>query len=93
MSRTEESRRIVKRVQEEENQPGPSRIQETRTQNRARCKFCPSNNDNKTNIICKICKKNIFAKRMLFTYVQIVTQPNKYFFYTWDEFYFIFSFI
>jgi hypothetical protein len=50
MSRTEESRRIVKRVQEEENQPGPSRIQqETRTQNRARCKFCPSNNDNKTN--------------------------------------------
>jgi hypothetical protein len=27
MSRTEESRRIVKRVQEEENQPGPSRIQ------------------------------------------------------------------
>jgi hypothetical protein len=33
-------------VQEEENQPGPSRIQqETRTQKRARCKFCPSNND------------------------------------------------
>jgi hypothetical protein len=40
--------------------------------------------------IYKICKKkNIFAKRMLFTYVQIVTHPNKYFFYTWDQFYFI----
>jgi hypothetical protein len=30
---------------------------------------------------------------MLFTNVQIVTHPNKYFFYTWDEFYFIFWFI
>jgi hypothetical protein len=35
-------------------------------------------------------KKTIFAKRMLFTYVQIVTHPNKYFFLLGDEFYFIF---
>jgi hypothetical protein len=38
----------------------------------------------------RFVKKNLFAKCMLFTNVQIVTDPNKYFFILGDEFYFIF---
>jgi hypothetical protein len=48
-------------MQEEEKQPGPSRIQqETWTQKRAQCKFCPSNNDNKTNIILNKQQKQAY---------------------------------
>lgn len=32
---------------------------DTKLVKRARCKFCPSNNDNKTNMLCFNCKKHI----------------------------------
>lgn len=67
LPRTEESKQIVKKIQEEEAEPGPSRVQTTEIpRKRARCKFCPSSNDNKTNITCKVCNKHICKVHVIY---------------------------
>lgn len=61
MPRNEESRKTVEKIQ------GKGKSKSSSTPNpdyqvsnkRARCKFCPSSYDNKTNILCKNCKKHI----------------------------------
>ncbi|CAH2009351.1 unnamed protein product [Acanthoscelides obtectus] len=64
LPRGEESRRLVRRSQasgsgsEAQSDIPCTSVTGTATK-RARCKFCPSRNDNKTNILCCICRKHI----------------------------------
>lgn len=59
--RTEESRNIVQKIQgkRQNESSSTSAVNLHLSNKRARCKFCPSSNDNKTNILCNICEKHI----------------------------------
>lgn len=60
LPRSEDSIKVVKRIQRKsENVPSGSAENTSLCIKRARCKFCPSSNDNKTNMLCYNCKKHI----------------------------------
>ena len=58
MPRTEDARNVVERFQraQSSSQATPAPRGDLK---RSRCKFCPSTNDNKTNIVCSTCTKHI----------------------------------
>lgn len=65
--RTEDSLRMVKSIQNPNDVGGVSESVTTRkSTKRARCKFCPSSNDNKTNMVCGKCSKHICKKHVTY---------------------------
>ncbi|XP_047106979.1 piggyBac transposable element-derived protein 4-like [Schistocerca piceifrons] len=65
--RTEDSLRMVTSIQNPNDVGGVSESVTTRkSTKRARCKFCPSSNDNKTNMVCGKCSKHICKKHVTY---------------------------
>lgn len=60
MPKTEEALKMVKKYQGiSQSQTPSSSVSSVAVVKRARCKFCSSKNDNKTNIVCGKCSKHI----------------------------------
>ena len=71
LPRGEEARNLVVKAQQSKNRNIALTSNEPSTAaninaKRARCKFCPSSNDNKTNITCVICNKHLCKKHVKF---------------------------